>query len=96
MANPSDFVTVGEARFDLRVDADQADDATLSRYVEQAVDLVARTTGRDLLALDAADIAPGLKTCVSFALWLVFEKTAATPRAFYDVCAPYRRFVADA
>lgn len=94
MALATDYLTVAEARFDLRV-GDQVDDETLLRYIGQGVALVARTTGRDLLEMAAADIDEGLKACVSVATWLRFEGAAQVPRSFYDLCGAYRKFVSD-
>ena len=96
MAVPLDYVTVDQARRDLRVDAVQADDATLARYVEDAVSMVEGLTGRSLLGVTAADIVPGLRTCVALALWARFESPAVTPPALRFAVEPFRVIVVSA
>ena len=93
MADTSDYVTVDQARFDLRVDPDQAGDATLSRYIEDAVSMVESLTGLRLLDVPAADVKPGLRMCVALALWTRFESPSVVPPALRSLCEPSRVIV---
>ena len=69
MATAADYLTVEEAKIDLRLDADANGftDADLERYRDRALGIVSGLTGRILPdpALDAADVDPGLKALCS-------------------------------
>ena len=93
MALATDYVSIDEARFDLRVEPNQADDATLARYISDAVGTVASLTGRNLLDAESADIKPGLRTCVAMVLWARFESPSVTPPALRNLCEPFRLIV---
>lgn len=91
----TDYVSVADAKYDLRIDGTHADDA-LERLIPEAVSLAAAVTGRDLLAVDsAADIQPGLKALVMAILAARYDGADELPPAIYAMAAPYRVFVAD-
>lgn len=93
---PTDYVDVATAKFDLRLDGD-ASDAALGRMIPEAVDLAGRLTGRDLLAVADVDAIPdGLKALVSAVLAVRYDGTHEMPPAVYAMAAPYRVLVTPA
>ena len=93
MATPSNYLTVAEARTDLRLDGDDFDDATITRYIAEGVAMVSGITGRDLLDIEVADIDPGLQMLVSHATWLRYEGVTGVTPSLYALAAPYRVLV---
>lgn len=92
----TDYVSVDDAKFDLRIDGDESDTA-LGRLIPEVVDLAGRMTGRDLLAVDtAADIVPGLKSLVVAVLGARHDGLAELPPSIYAMAAPYRVLVTPA
>ena len=93
MVSELDYLSIADARTDLRLDGDGFSDAVLTRYIRSAVALVAELTGRDLLGIEVAAIDDGLRHCVSVALWSRFEGTSEVPPALYALTSPYRVIV---
>ena len=92
----TDYVTLADAKLDLRIDGTDADTA-ITRLIPAAVDLTSKITGRDLLAVDAAaDIEPGLKAVVVAVLGSIFDGLHELPPAVYAMAAPYRVLVTPA
>ena len=90
---PDDFISVDQIRIDLRLEDDGFDDATLSRYRDDAIALVARLTGCPLLSLTVGEIDRGIRHAVSVAVWARFENTAEVPMSLHQLCAPYRQLL---
>ena len=94
MSTRDDWLTSIEAKEQLRA-GDETPDGLVERARNNGLALVSAYTGRDLLAVDAADIDDGLRAAVSLATWFLFEGMAEPPPSFFALIAPYRRFVAD-
>ena len=94
MATAADYLTVEEAKIDLRLDADANGftDADLERYRDRALGIVSGLTGRILPdpALDAADVDPGLKALCSAAMGMLWEGSQEISPSLYAMAAPYR------
>lgn len=89
MASATDYLTVGQAKVDLRLDDGTfEDDATLERYIREAVAMVSGIIGRDLL--EAEDIDPAMTMLVSAAVAVRFEGSIEPTSALYALAAPYR------
>ena len=89
---PDDYLTLDQIRIDLRLD-EGFGDATLSRYRDDAIALVARLTGCPLLSLTVGEIDRGIRHAVSVAVWARFENTAEVPMSLHQLCAPYRQLL---
>ena len=96
MATAADYLTVEEAKTDLRISDDNGfSDADLERYRDRALGIVSGLTGQIIPdpALDAADVDPGLKALCSAAMGLLWEGSQELSPSFYAMAAPYRKIV---
>ena len=96
MANADDYLTVAEAKIDLRIDdANGFQDADLERYRDRALGIVAGLTGRILPdpTVDAADVDAGMQALVSAAMGVLFEGAFEITPSLYAMAAPYRKIV---
>ena len=93
MANNDDYLTVEEAKVDLRIDdANGFTDADLGRYRDRSLAICSGITGRILPdpTVDAADVDPGLKALCSAAMGMLFEGASEISPSLYAMAAPYR------
>ena len=94
MAAATDYLSVAQAKTDLRLDEGTfEDDATIERYIGDAVGMVSGIVGYDLLEVETADIKPALQGLVAFAANYRFEGAHDVPAALYALAAPHRVLV---
>lgn len=94
MSTPTDYLSVEQAKIDMRLDDGTFDsDATVERYIGDAVSMVSAVVGYDLLEVETADIKPSLQALVAFAANYRFEGGHDVPAAIYQMAAPHRRLV---
>ena len=97
MAAATDYLSVAQAKTDLRLDEGTfEDDATIERYIGDAVGMVSGIVGYDLLEVETADIKPALQGLVAFAANYRFEGGHDVPAALYQIAAPHRVLVDEA
>ena len=94
MATADDYLSIAEARLDLRLTPASLDDAAISRYRAQAFGIVARLTGRTIPDPSDSQVDDGLRAAITMALLSVFEgRSSGVPRALYQLIEPYRRLI---
>ena len=94
MAAATDYLSVAQAKVDMRLDDGTfEDDATIERYIGDAVGMVSGIVGYDLLEVETADIKPALQGLVAFAANYRFEGAHDVPAALYALAAPHRMLV---
>ena len=95
MANNDDYLTVEEAKVDLRIDDDNGfSDADLERYRDRALGIVSGLTGKVIPnpTVDAADVDPGLKALCSAAMGMLWEGSQEISPSLYAMAAPTETF----
>ena len=92
MSDATDYVPAGVARFLLRLDGTDLD-AEVTQTVAEAVALVSRMTGRDLLAVAAADVDEGLRTVVGAVTRHLWDGQPFVPATLLMLINSYRIIV---
>ena len=95
MSTATDYVPAGVARFLLRLDGTDLD-TEVTQTVSEAVALVSRMTGRDLLAVETADIDEGLKTVVGAVTRHLWDGQPFVPATLLMLINSYRIVVDEA
>ena len=89
MSSATDYLPSASARFLLRLDGTDLD-AEVSQTVSEAVSLVSRMTGRDLLAVETEDIDEGLKTVVGAVTRHLWDGQPIVPATLLLLIQSYR------
>ena len=98
MASADDYLTVDEAKIDLRIDSDEHGftDADLERLRDRALGIVAGLTGRILPdpTVEADDVDPGIQALVSASMGMLFEgsqEISPSLSSLYAMAAPHKK-----